>query len=596
MSARGMRRWAEAGSAVVLAVALVLTALPAKGAGGYEDRLVEWGLAQVGREREPSPEGKRIEEILVESEEIIAPTDPYPSIVNIIHVKTKDSVVRREVLLGVGEPYQAAKAEESERNLRRLGVLAISKVVPVKGKTPDGVALLVVTKDLWSIRLNQDFNFASGVVQRYRLRPTEQNFLGLNKQLGLDLYLKIDTLAIGQSYGDPRLFGTRLQLTESADIIFNRHTHLPEGSFGSLNFGLPLYSLDAENGFNVGGSWVVQRARVFRGPTLWLLPYPDATEPTGTVPYVYDDRELAAGASYSRSFGHYYKTNVTLGVGGFTKRFAPPAEEALPQEQVDWLTARYLPQSEDATYLYGALRAYEARYRVLRNLRTFALSEDYQLGYNVLFQARWADPVFLSPKRFVEMGGSARYRWLFGDDMLTATAAAAARYVPDATGTGLDGPWVNKRIAAEVENFSPVLGVGRFVFRGLVDLHFDDLNNRVVLLGSGNGLRGVAAESLSGTHLMLLNFEYRTLPIEILTLHAGAVVFWDVGSAFSRGPQPVHTVGIGFRFLFPQLDVEPFRVDFGYVINAQNPPFWDHVSSSFGQVDDYRPTFLDTPL
>ena len=106
----------------------------------------------------------------------------------------------------------------------------------------------------------------------------------------------------------------------------------------------------------------------------------------------------------------------------------------------------------------------------------------------------------------------------------------------------------------------------------------------------------MAAEALSGTHELLLNFEYRTRAVELFTLHAGLVLFWDVGSAFTRGPTPVHTVGLGLRFLLPQLDVEPFRVDFGYVLNAANPPFWDHVSSSFGQVDDYRPGFLDRPL
>ena len=580
----------------LLACILLLPASPTRAEQGYEERLVEWGLAQVGREREPSPDGKRVEEVLVASEEIIAPSDPYPRVVNIIHVKTRDSVLRREVLLEVGQPWQADKVEESERNLRKLGILAVARVIPVKGRTPGGVGLLVISKDLWSIRLNQEFNFASGVVQRYRLRPTEVNFLGLDKQLGLDLLVKIDTLAVGQTYSDPRLFGTRLSLSENASIIINRHTHLPEGTFGTVNFGLPLYTLDQENGFNVGTAWQVQRARIFRGPSVWQLPYPDADAPTGTVPYIYDDRQVVGVAGYTRSFGTRYKTNVTVGMGGFSRRFAAPPDAELSDDERAWLSTRYLPKSEDALYLSASVRTFEARYKVMRNLRSFALSEDYQLGHQVLVQARWSDPAFFSPQRFVEMGASARYRWGFGDDLLTVTGAGAARYVPGATGTGFDGPWVNKRLAFELENASPPVGVGRFVVRGLVDLHFDDANTRILLLGSGNGLRGVAAEALSGTHMMLINVEYRTRAIELLTLHAGLVAFWDVGSAFTRGPVPVHTVGLGFRFLLPQLDIEPLRVDFGYVINAANPPFGGGISSSFGQVDDYRPSFLDTPL
>lgn len=563
---------------------------------GYEERLISWGLSQVGRELEPSPGGKRVEEILVASEEIVAATDPYPGLLNLVHVRTRDEVVRREVLISEGEVWSAEKAAETERNLRRLGVLAIAKVVPVKGRTADTVALLAVTKDLWSIRLNSQFNLVGQLLQYLRIRPTEQNFLGLNKQLSLDFVLRLDTFQLGQAYTDPRLFGTRLQLTESFALIFNRASGKAEGSRGSLAFGLPLFSLASEHGFSVSAGWLVQRSRVYRGASVWQLPYPDATAPEGTVPYVYDVRDFTGGASYTRSFGRLYKTNVSVSAGGYTRRYLPPPESDLTEAQRAWLVSRYLPRSEDVVYVGASVRAFEATYRVMRNISTFALSEDFQLGHSVLLVARWADPAFFSPQRFVELGASLRYRWLLGDDLLTVTAAGAARHVPGATGTGRMGPWVSKRVALELNNISPMVGVGRFAFRALVDLREDDLDNRMLLLGGGNGLRGVAAEALSGRNQLLFNLEYRTRPLELLTLHAGLVAFWDAGTAFDTNPALVHTVGLGLRLLFPQFDVEPVRIDFGYVINQQGPAFPDRFSASFGQVDDYRPTILDRPL
>ena len=69
---------------------------------GYEEALVTWGLAQHSREVEPSPEGKRLEEVLVAAEDVIAESDPYPNFLNLAHVRTREQVIRRESLLELG--------------------------------------------------------------------------------------------------------------------------------------------------------------------------------------------------------------------------------------------------------------------------------------------------------------------------------------------------------------------------------------------------------------------------------------------------------------------------------------------------------------
>jgi outer membrane protein assembly factor BamA len=74
------------------------------------------------------------------------------------------------------------------------------------------------------------------------------------------------------------------------------------------------------------------------------------------------------------------------------------------------------------------------------------------------------------------------------------------------------------------------------------------------------------------------------------------VLFYDAGSAFDRRPKMVHSVGVGIRFLFPQFNIYPFRIDFGYVLNDTLPPVGQRFTLSGGQITEYRPSILDSPL
>src|SRR5688500_6553700 len=92
-------------SVLALIAVPLLAAAPATPTEGYEDALVQWGLERHGRPLEPAPEGKRLEEVLVASEDVVAPSDPYPLLLNVFHARTREQVVRREVLLEPGRPY-----------------------------------------------------------------------------------------------------------------------------------------------------------------------------------------------------------------------------------------------------------------------------------------------------------------------------------------------------------------------------------------------------------------------------------------------------------------------------------------------------------
>nr|WP_228530660.1 MULTISPECIES: BamA/TamA family outer membrane protein [Myxococcaceae] len=564
---------------------------------GYEDALVAWGLAQHGRELEPSPEGKRLEEVLVSAEDVVAQSDPYPNFLNAFHWRTREHVIRREVLLEVGAPWSDARVEESVRNLRGLRAFAVVRAVAVRGRSPGGVALLIVTKDLWSLRLNSTFSVVGSLVQLLQLQPTELNFLGLNKSVAADFILTQGSLSLGQTYVDRRLFGSRLQLREQALLVFDRHTQALEGSRGSVSLSRPLYSVLVTRGFQADVSWRFLRSRIFRGAGLWQLPYPEG-EP---IPYAYDTREVEARVLHVSSYGERLKTDVGAGVGGYYGRYLPPPDAGLDGPRADYFRVHYLPRSEDAVYLTGSVRSYEARYVTLRDVDTYALSEDFQLGHSALVTARYAPPVLgggPTATHYVELGASLRYRVQVGDGLSSLTVAGAVRrsFREGQPEPGGDAGWTNGRWAVEAWQASPKVLGGRFVARALLDVNVDDLQQRVSLLGGGNGLRGALVDAYAGRRVALLNLEYRTRPVVVRTVHAGGVLFWDAGSAFDTTPAPVHSVGVGLRLLFPQFNIAPFRFDLGYVLNGARPPFTGRIQGGAEQITEIRPSFLDAPL
>jgi hypothetical protein len=553
----------------------------------YEEVLIQWGLARHGREVDPAPEGKPLEAVLVALEDVVAESDPYPGFLNAVHVRSREEVVRREVLLTPGQPYSEALALETARNLRRLGIFAVVRAVAVRGETPGAVALLVVTKDVWSLRLNNDFSAVGSLLQYLRLQGTEDNFLGRGKKVALDFVLLLDTFSVGQSYIDRQLFGSRWTLNESAAVIVGRQSGRAEGTRGNITLSRPRYALATPWSLTTQVAWNMETSRTFRGADVWRLPYPDGDP----VPYVYNAREVLGSVLYLRSWGEAIEWEAGGGAGAYHKAYSPPVASRLDAGQSAWFQSRYLPRTEDVVHGIGYLRVFQARFEVLRDVDTYSLSEDFQVGPSLTATLRYAPPLFASAAHFAESGVAARYRVRWGDALTTVSAAGTLRRQ---VGRGVG--WTNRRWAVEVHQVSPRVLGGRFVLRGLLDVNVDDLNERVTLLGGGNGLRGANVDAYAGRRLLLFNAEYRTPPLIIRTLHAGGVLFYDAGGAFDGRPELVQSVGVGLRLLVPQFNIIPFRLDFGYVLDGARPPVGSRLLAGGGQITDNRPPFLDTPL
>src|SRR5262245_56366661 len=139
-------------AAVVLAARVARAESPAL--SDYEATTLKEAAARVGASDvvAEAADGKLIERVDIVILDVFDEHDPIPDFVNVFHATTREFVIRQELLFDAGQPYSSGRADESARNLRTIRQLSLVLVVPVQGSAPDRVRVLVITKDVWSLR------------------------------------------------------------------------------------------------------------------------------------------------------------------------------------------------------------------------------------------------------------------------------------------------------------------------------------------------------------------------------------------------------------------------------------------------------------
>jgi hypothetical protein len=557
--------------------------------GRYEDALVDQALRLHGLTLDPQPEGKRIERVVIHANQVLLHGDfgvlsriPVLSIIsstflNKLHVRTRDYIIGQELLFHVGERYRADLVEESGRNLRRMFILSVARIVAARGSTPDDVVMLVVTKDQWSLRLNTDFTIDQARLDFLSFSISENNLAGRNKTAAIDFALDPGRITIGAGYTDPRVWGSRHSFALGADLFLDRRDGSPEGATASASVGRPLYSLRTKWAWQGAFSYLQDKVRFFRGGDLEYLKVG-----TELIPDIYARRVIGGSLAGTRSFGVENKLNLTLGYRVDSSRYGLTSE--FPAGASDVARAAFLttlPRSEDSQGPYFTLNAYRASYARLVNINTFALSEDFRIGPTMAATVRYAIPLGF-PNHFLELSGSYGATYLWRGDLFTFSGGAAARIQP---GVLDDQVLIDEEVATSVRNVSPRFGPFRLHVFGALRLRNHDLNRVRLAIGSDSGLRGYAPRQFQGNSAYEVNVELRTLPLNLWTLHVGAVVFYDGGDA----PTTLLTAsyhqdaGLGLRSLFPQFNREVLRLDLAFPFERTMGAWVPRFSAEFGQ-------------
>jgi hypothetical protein len=528
----------------------------------YEHRAIDDALASLHTTIDDAPEGKTLEGIDIVSLDVLDRNDPVPplaaSIVNTIHVTTKRYVIDREILLRVGQAYKSIAVEESVRNLRGFPQLSLVVGVATRGSDHDHVRLLVITKDVWSLRLNWDLQLSSSGLEDLVIQPSEENFLGTH-QVG-SLYFERDpaTLTFGAGYHAPRVEGTRSVIDASAAIVVNHVTGTLEGSYGALLAYQPLFSAHKEWAWDSSVSWDQQIARRFIG--IYEAAYQAGPTANDLVPWEYHVRTYAAQESITRSFGWNSKHDFSLGgiVNVLDYQTTQLQAGANPDALAQFVAAN-VPRSDNRVAPFVQYHGYETRFIRVLDFQTLGLQEDYRLGREIYLRVTPVAEALGSSRNFVGIYAAAAYTISIGNGLLRATIESETDAEPDRLS--------DASVAAGFQLVSPSFGLGRIVYDTHMLSRYRNYLNAQSFLGGDGQVRGYPSNFFVGTDVVTSNLEFRTMPVDVFhAFELGGALFYDVGDAFNgwSNLRPAQSTGFGLRTLFPQLDRLVFRADVGF--------------------------------
>ena len=592
--------------AAALALVLAVAGVAPARAGAYEDlgtlerQSVDQALADRSLQIDPTPAGKRVRVVHVVNQEVFSRRDSYLQLLNIFHRTTREWVIRREVLLRPGDGYDEALVQETTRNLRDADFSSLVVILPVKTGMAGLVDLVVVTRDVWSLRLNTDFEYQEKTLIYFTASLSENNVLGWRKKAAVVYELNQGNWTLGPTYTDPNIAGTRITLSASYKAYFGRDSNEKEGDSVGLSVSYPLFSLASRWGAGLS-AWYIDR--IFRfydrfglapvyltRPVAVRVPGPDGRPTTvvpenfSALPYSYQDRRKGFEPNVVRSFGKQVIQRVSAGYSlSYTRPDFAPEFPAVQPEIAQLFAQAVFPPNERISAVFASWSLFTPRYKVYRDYGTYDLREDFQLGPNAYATVAQSATVLGSDYNYTRVGGNFGWNFAFGDGFQRFTTGWYGRF--------LRGDFVDETRSAGVHLATPVIRKAvRLLAEADVSALFNSTRRSAFFTAGGeSGLRGYGLNEFRGQARFVGHLEARSRPLALGALRFGGLVFYDVGhAAASISDLRLHQdVGAGLRLLIPQLNFYVLRVDWAFPLQAgeTTKPGWPgRVSAGFRQV------------
>ena len=522
-------------------------------------------LVARGHEPEPSPWGKVIRAIRVYNEEVFAEPSAFLQFFNNFHVTTKESTIDAEAVIAVGEPWDQERIEETARRLRDPLWTSVVAVIPVKTTAPGMVDVLIVTRDIWSLRFNTQYTYQQGKLTNLTTSLSENNLLGRRDVLSAAMTMDQGAIALGPLFIDKNLFGEHLDFRARVDDIITRDdltkrsTLHSEGSDSTITLTRPLWSLSSE--WAAGASFTHRFAidRQYLGTQLRTFDYTDPqTLQVTRFDREYQMRRWSTNVSVTRQWGEVLKQQFSFGHTYNSQRPRPLDDFTGDELARASFTASVLPRSEVTSAPFLEYAFFTPRYRTLRNISTFDLAEDQRNGPDLDVVLAFGLPFLGSDQYFQRLSSAAGWTFPWAREGFVRIAG------------GLGSRFQHREL---IDNSATVLLRGatppiadtvRILAQSSLSTRWHDTQNQFYVLGSDTGLRGYQINEFSGQRYFNLQLEARTLPYPIWVLRIGAVAFYDLGGAAkSLAEMPLHQdAGLGIRMLIPQTSVQLLKFDF----------------------------------
>ncbi len=556
--------------------------------GKLELESVNDALVDLGIRIDPHPEGKIVRAVHVVNQEVFSRRDWWFRWFNIFHRTTRADIIERELLVHAGDRYDAALVDESVRNLQSTSgttvgatsfpapdlssVIVILPIIVVASPQalspqPGTVDLLVVTRDVWSLRFNTNFEFQQSTLSLLQTSLSENNLFGWRKFFSFGFSLDLGAFWIGPTYFDPNVAGTRLTLYAAASAYYSRDTGHYEGNAEAISLHYPLFSLASRWGAGLEVVHSDTLLRSFRGLSPRLVNLVDiGADPFAptleAVPYVYRRQITTVDATLTRQFGVAVIHRLTFGHHIDSHRSLVPEDFPDPAKAALFL-AQYAPVTETRSEPFVQYQLFTPRYAIYRDLNTFDLRENFQLGPTLTASFAYGSP---------ELGADFRaFPMLLSLGWTAAPGGGLAQIAVRGSTRLRDQTFIDQRFTASLYYASPMLGRRvRIVAAAGADSLRNDTQRGILVLGGDNGLRGYAIGDFLGTSRVVGHLELRTAPVAVFSQRFGGLLFYDVGDAATsfRSIVPMHDFGAGLRWLIPQLNSTVIRVDWAFATQS----------------------------
>jgi hypothetical protein len=544
----------------------------------YEKETIARALKATGLQIDPAPEGKIVERIDTLRLEVLEDRDPIPDDVlgiparkigNDLHYVSRDFVIRREVLIKEGDPYQQILADETARNMRVNMPLQVSLViiVPVRTDTPGKVRLLVITKDIWSLRLSFDLSVTPGGLENLLIVPQETNLLGWQHTLSTRFIYQPETYTFGAGYKIPRFGSSWIGAAAAATVTFNRRSGEAEGSAASVSVGQGLYSTLTEWAWSASGSYATGVSRRYVNATVGLFDSASTPGVRDNIPTEFKTSSYSTSVGVTRSFGWGFKNNFGLTMNASSSNVSTIDADLAgrsPTAIADF-RSRFIPIGETRVYPALGWATFSNDYLRTLDISTLALQEDVQLGHDIGASVYPVRKALGSTRDLIGFTGHAGYSVALGDGYAGASAALVQEYE--------DSNLSDASVSGGINIVTPRTGVGRVVMNASFISRYKNYLNAKTITGGNDRLRGYPSNFFFGPDAVFYNLEFRSTSVEILKCAFGGVVFYDAGDATEgfRMLNAKQSVGFGVRALFPQVNRAVFRFDLAFPL--QRGPF-----------------------
>jgi outer membrane protein assembly factor BamA len=508
---------------VVLAAAALEPAFPAKLTDKERTRIEEPRPADLPSDAQLEAAGAVIGTIEIDARNIFDESDPRESnglfhLANHLHIRTKHSTIRAQLLFASGDKYEARKLAETERTLRLLTYVYDARVVPVR--YADGkVDVKVITKDVWTLSPGISFGRAGGT-NSTNFNLLDSNFLGWGKSVQISHGSTVDRTSDSFVWGDPNVFGSRW--TSAL-----RYDNSSDGSQRSLKIVRPFYSLDAPWSTKItalGFDRTISRYNV-----------------GNVVDQFNDDQksfELSGGVSNGLNQG--WTRRFTFGMRYDENIFLPTPGTATP--------ARQLPPDRTLSYPFVGLDFVQDKYAKVGDENQIGRTEDLYFGTEVSAEVGWSSPSFGADRDAIMLAAKA----LRGIEL----SSRQQLFLTGDVSTRIEEGRPRNLIADAAAKYYWRWRPNWLLYVGLSGTVTDSLDpDMQLLLGGDNGLRGFPLRYESGTSRALLTAEQRVFTdwFPFRLVRVGGAIFADVGRTWGSGvignsdPGMLRDVGFGLR-------------------------------------------------